>query len=93
MLVRVRKNKQITLPARVCKATHLEDGDFLEAQVNDDGTILLRPQKLIDKSQAWFWTEAWQAGEREADLNIERGEVEEFESVEDAIRHLHDSRK
>lgn len=90
MLLRLRKNKQITLPARICKLSNLEEGDFVEAQVDDEGTILLRPKKLIDKSQAWFWTEEWQAGEREADLNIQRGEVVEFDNVEDAIRHLHE---
>lgn len=93
MLLRIRKNKQITLPTKLCKQYHLEDGDLLEAEPNNDGTILLRPQKLIDASQAWYWTEAWQAAEREADLSIERGDVEEFESVEDAIRYLRDSRK
>lgn len=90
MLLRVRKNAQITLPARIRKAAHLEEGDMLEVRVDDDGTIVMVPKKLIDTSQAWFWTEAWQAGEREADLNIERGEVVEFENVEDAIRHLHE---
>jgi bifunctional DNA-binding transcriptional regulator/antitoxin component of YhaV-PrlF toxin-antitoxin module len=93
MLLRIRKNKQITLPTRLCKQYHLEDGDLLEAEPNDDGTILLRPQKLIDASQAWYWTEAWQAKEKEADLSIERGEVVEFGNVEEAIQHLHDSRK
>lgn len=27
--------------------------------------ILLRPQKLVDATQAWFWTAGWQAGERD----------------------------
>ena len=89
MLLRVRKNAQITLPAGIRKAVHLEEGDILDVHV-EDGQIVLTPKKLIDKSQAWFWTEDWQAGEREADLNIERGEVVKFESVEDAIRHLHE---
>ena len=93
MLLRVRRNAQITLPAGIRKAAHIEEGDFIDAQVDDEGTIVLRPQKLIDKSQAWFWTESWQAKEREADLSIERGDVEEFDNVEDAIRYLHDSRK
>lgn len=34
-----------------------------------------RPKKLIDADQAWFWTDAWQRGEREASEDIARGRV------------------
>jgi AbrB family looped-hinge helix DNA binding protein len=51
MLVRLRKNGQITLPAVICKALNLKEGDFLEVQARD-GIIRLTPKKLVDKSQA-----------------------------------------
>jgi len=51
MLVRLRKNRQITLPARICKELDLKEGDLLDARVKD-GIILLTPKKLVDKSQA-----------------------------------------
>ncbi len=35
--------------------------------------ILLRPKKVIDATQAWFWTPEWQAGEREADQEYAAG--------------------
>ena len=50
--------------------------------------ILLRPQKVIDATQAWFWAPAWQAGEREADEQIEAGEIEEFASGGDFLGAL-----
>lgn len=92
MLARLRKNRQLTLPARIGKVIHLEEGDMLDVQV-DDGKIVLTPQKLIDKSQAWYWTPAWQAAEKEADEQIARGEVMEFDSVEDMIRELDEGRE
>lgn len=92
MLARLRKNRQLTLPARIGKSIHLEEGDILDVQV-DDGKIVLTPQKLIDKSQAWYWTPAWQAAEKEADEQIARGEVVEFDSVEDMIRELNEGRE
>lgn len=49
---------------------------------------LERP-KQIPKDQAWFWTDEWQAGEREVDEAIARGEVETFDNVEDLIADLH----
>ena len=40
----------------------------------------MRPQKVIDATQAWFWQDAWQAGEREAAREIASGGGEVFES-------------
>ncbi len=52
------------------------------------GIIILTPKKLIDKSQAYFWTAEWQAAEREASADITTGRVHEFEDVEDLIASL-----
>jgi hypothetical protein len=38
----------------------------------------------LNPDQAWFWTEKWQAGEREADRQIAAGETIRFES-DDAL--------
>lgn len=51
----------------------------MEAETTEAG-ILLRPQKVIDATQAWFWTPEWQAGEREADVQEAAGLGETFES-------------
>lgn len=39
---------------------------------------------LIDKKQAWFWTEAWQKMEGKADRSL----TFEFDNVEDALEFL-----
>ena len=90
-MLTVRKNAQITLPARIRKQAHIEEGDILEAEVRGD-EVVLKPKKLIDKSQAWYWTEEWQKGEREADEDIAAGRYEDFDNIEDAIRYLHGER-
>ncbi len=46
-------------------------------------------KKLIDASQAYFWTEEWQAGEREASTEIAKGQTKRFPSFEALIRDLH----
>lgn len=39
---------------------------------------------LIDKDQAWWWTEEWQKGEREAEKDIKEGKLYgPFESVKE----------
>lgn len=83
----VRAKGQITLPEDVRRAAHLEEGDLLDAEITSEG-ILLRPQKLIDATQAWFWTTDWQSGEREADADRVAERVSTFASGEDLLDAL-----
>jgi len=46
------------------------------------------PKKLVDKSQAYFWTRRWQNGEREADEDVKAGHVKSFDLVDDLIKEL-----
>ena len=77
----LRAKGQLTLPDEIRQAAHLEEGDLLDAEITEDG-ILLRPRKVIDSTQAWFWTPTWQAGEREADSDREAGRAQMFRSGE-----------
>jgi hypothetical protein len=44
----------------------------------------------VDASQAYFWTEEWQTGERKADEDIKAGRVKRFKSAADAVKYLED---
>ena len=77
----------MTIPPDIRRAARLEEGDPVEFVITDEG-ILLRPKKLIDASQAWFWTPEWQAKEREADEDIAAGRFERFESDEEFLAAL-----
>lgn len=85
--VTLRAKGQVTLPGDIRRAAHLEDGDLLEAEIVPDG-ILLRPRKLIDATQAWFWTAEWQAGEREADADRAEGRLEAVGSGDELLAAL-----
>ena len=85
--MKVRPKGQITLPDAVRKAARLSEGDYLEVSV-EDGTIIMRPKTLIDADQAWFWTENWQKGEREASEDIARGRVRRSTSGDEFIESL-----
>jgi antitoxin PrlF len=75
----LRAKGQLTLPDDVRKAANLQEGDLMEVEVSDSGEVILRPLATIDRSQAWFWTPEWQAGEREATEQLHRGEGEVFQ--------------
>jgi AbrB family looped-hinge helix DNA binding protein len=80
--VSVRDKGQVTLPAAVREALGVKNGDEIEFEVISEGEVLMRGLKLIPASQAWFWTESWQRGEREAGDDIVYGRVETFKDSE-----------
>lgn len=85
----VRSKGQITIPAGIRKAAHLAEGDPVEVEMVEEG-ILIRPQKVIDATQAWFWTPTWQAGEYEASQQIDAGAGDIYGSDEEFLASLDD---
>jgi AbrB family looped-hinge helix DNA binding protein len=83
----VRGKGQITIPSEIRKAAHLEEGDPVEVEIVEGG-ILLRPLKVIDATQAWFWQPEWQAGEREAAADLAAGRSRVFESSDALLASL-----
>jgi len=73
-IVRVRRKGQVTLPASIREAAHIEEGTVVEVSVDPEGAVVLRPKVLVDTADVWYWTSEWQAGEREVDAEIARGE-------------------
>ena len=86
-LSKVTRHGQVTLPAAVRKELNIEEGDLVEIQVVDDRAVLV-PKKLVDKSQAYFWTDDWQKGEAEAEADIRAGRIKTFDSVEELLEDL-----
>ncbi len=84
---KVTRHGQITLPASVRKQLGIEEGDLVEIEVTDEKAVLM-PKKLVDKSQAYFWTKKWQEGEREADEDVKAGRIKSFNSVDELIKDL-----
>jgi len=84
---KVTRHGQITLPASVRKRLGIEEGDLVEIEIKDEKAVLV-PKKLVDKSQAYFWTKKWQKGEQEADEDINAGSVKTFDTVDELIEEL-----
>jgi len=88
MVLQIRSNGQITLPASVRRKANLKEGDLLEISVESDGAILLTPKIAIDRDQAYFWTQRWQEGERQAEEDLLAGRVRDFETMDDLLQEL-----
>jgi bifunctional DNA-binding transcriptional regulator/antitoxin component of YhaV-PrlF toxin-antitoxin module len=85
--VRLGAKNQVTIPHRISRALKLRRGDHMLMRLVG-GRVEMIPASLIPKDQLWFWTPEWQKKEREADEDIARGRVKEFESVEELIKDL-----
>lgn len=64
-------------------------------EIQDDGSSkwyaihpATKKRVEIDPDQAWFWTEEWQAKEREADEELSQNQFEEFDNMDDFINSL-----
>jgi AbrB family looped-hinge helix DNA binding protein len=51
-LMRVRRLAQLTLPAEVRRALNVQEGDFLEAKIVEEG-VLLKPVAVVERERAW----------------------------------------
>jgi AbrB family looped-hinge helix DNA binding protein len=77
----LRSKGQLTLPTEIRRLAGLNEGDLLEFEVVE-GRIVITNLKAVDPEDAWFWTDEWQEGERQAAADFAAGRSEFFESTE-----------
>jgi len=89
VFVSVQKRGLLSLP-KAMLARHRLDAPGAQVEVieREDGVIELHPHSPVPAAQTWFWTDRWQAMEREVDDHVRRGEVTVHESADDFIAHL-----
>jgi AbrB family looped-hinge helix DNA binding protein len=73
-LLTVQSRGTVALPADLRRRLHLDQENAqIQLIEGDDGRIELRPVVAVPADQAWFWTERWQAMEREAHADVAAG--------------------
>jgi AbrB family looped-hinge helix DNA binding protein len=88
-LLTVQSRGTIALPADLRRRLHLDREDAQVKLVElDDGRIELIPVVAVPADQAWFWTDRWQAMEREADADIAAGRVTVVDGADELIANL-----
>jgi len=87
-VMKIKRNYQITIPRNLREKVHLQEGDYIEFDVQD-GCIILKPVKVIHPDQEYFFTKEWQEKEAEVDEDIRKGNViGPFDNAADAIKAL-----
>ena len=88
-LLTVQARGTVALPADLRRRLHLDAGDAqIKLIEREDGRIELVPVVAVPADQAWFWTDRWQAMEREADADIAAGRVIVVEGADELIAQL-----
>ena len=79
----------LALPPDVRRRHHLDQpGAQVELVERDDGVLEIHPHVPVPADQAWFWTESWQEGEREATEDIKQGRTRRFNDSESFLAAL-----
>lgn len=86
--VTIRDRGQISIPSAIRKAYQLDEPGAQVEIIEREGEIVLRPKLPVDAAQAWFWTQDWQEGERQADVEAAAGLGAVFETGDDLVAAL-----
>lgn len=70
----LRNDGSLTIPASVRRLMNIEPGGELDLEITFEGLVVRPVHEGRDPEQWWFWTEAWQKGEREVDQEAALGE-------------------
>ena len=87
-IMKISPQGQIRIPNKIMDLLGITKGDYVEVDV-EDSDIILKPRKLIDPSQGWYWTKEWQKMEACVDNEIEKGLVSPtFKTSEKGLKWL-----
>ncbi len=87
-VLKISPQGQIRIPKKLMEILDLQKGDYIEMGL-EKNEIVLKPRKLIDPAQGWYWTREWQKEETEVDKQIEKGELSpKFRSAEEGLKWL-----
>jgi len=87
MIRKLGKNYQIALPRKVVKNLHLNVDDYIDITI-EDSKIIIEPQVIIPKDQAYFHTKEWQKDEKEADKDIKSGRTTKTKNIKELFEEL-----
>lgn len=92
--VAVQARGTVALPVELRRRLHLDEpGAQLELLEHDDGRVELRAVLPVPSDQRWFWTERWQAMEREVDAHVAARRVIVVDGPDALFDHLDRSSK
>ena len=87
MLRKIGQNFQIALPKEIIQSLHLNINDYMDINILDN-KIILEPQVMVPKDQAYFYTPEWQKDETDAGEDIKKGNVTKTKNLKELFKQL-----
>jgi len=86
--MKISPQGQVRIPKKIMGKLGLGKGDYVEVEIIRN-EIVLKPRKLIDPSQGWYWTKEWQDMEAGVDDEFEKGQLSPvFGTAEEGVKWL-----
>ncbi len=79
---KMARNGHLTIPRKIRKILNIEDGDIVRFTV-EDNKIIIAPGVIVDKDQAYFFSERCQREIRESEKEFKDRKYSSFTSVKD----------
>ena len=87
-IMKISPQGQIRIPKKIMQSLGILQGDYVEVCIEND-QIVLKPRKLIDPSQGWYWTKEWQEVETDVDNGIKHDQLSpKFQTAEEGTKWL-----
>ena len=87
-IMKISPQGQIRIPKKIMQSLGILQGDYVEVCIEND-QIVLKPRKLIDPSQGWYWTKEWQKVESDVDKEIKDDQLSpKFQTAEEGKKWL-----
>jgi AbrB family looped-hinge helix DNA binding protein len=87
-IMKISPQGQIRIPKKILNSLEIDTGDYVEVETKN-GHIILKPRKLIDPAQGWYWTKEWQKTEADVDKEIEKNQISpRFRTAEEGLKWL-----
>ena len=82
----INQMKALSRRARLASVS----GHPLEFKLSPEESAALAEaiDEALAEDQAWFWSEAWQAGERASEADLVEGRYQDFDTMEDMLHDL-----
>jgi AbrB family looped-hinge helix DNA binding protein len=89
-VMKISPQGQIRIPKKVLESLKIVPGDYIEMDI-ESGHAVLKPRKLIDPSQGWYWTKEWQKAETDVDEEVKNDLLSPtFHNAEEGLKWLNE---
>lgn len=87
MLRKIGQSFQVAIPKEIVRRLNLKADDYVDIVVSG-GRIIMEPQVVVPKDQAYFYTSEWQVEESQAQKDIQAGRYTRARNLDELFEEI-----